>query len=67
MTPYNSQRAPYKTNDKRRDSMGYHYPQDAIYTNPFMRNHYSRLPIKPTISIKLEGLISQVTKRIIVT
>ena len=31
------------------------------------RNHHSHLPIKPTTSIKLEGLISQVSTRIIVT
>ena len=31
------------------------------------RNHHSHLPIKPTTSIKLEGLISQVSTRIIIT
>ena len=31
------------------------------------RNHHSHLPIKPTTNIKLEGLISQVSTRIIIT
>ena len=31
---HSSQRALYKTNGKRHEAMGYHYPQDAIYSNP---------------------------------
>ena len=61
-----SHRAPYKTNDKRHDTMGYPCTQDAIYTNP------SRKPLflsadQTEKSIKLEGLVSQVSTRIIVT
>ena len=32
-----SQRASYRSNDSRYDTMGYPYPQDAIYTNPSQR------------------------------
>ena len=61
-----SHRAPYKTKDKRHDTMGYPCTQDAIYTNP------SRKPLflsadQTEKSIKLEGLVSQVSTRIIVT
>ena len=31
---HNFPRAPYKTDDRRHNTMGHHYPQDSIYTNP---------------------------------
>ena len=61
-----SHRAPYKTNDKRHDTMGYPCTQHAIYTNPSQKPLFLSAD-QTDRSIKLEGLVSQVSTRIIVT
>ena len=61
-----SQRASYRSNDSRYDTMGYPYPQDAIYTNPSQR------PPSPSVDwtgskYQARSSTSQVNNTIIVT
>ena len=62
----NSQRAPYKTNNKKHDTMRYLYSQDAIYTNPSWKLLFPSAG-KTDNKYKPEGLISQVSTRMKVT
>ena len=62
----NSQHAPYKTNNKKHDTMRYPYSQDAIYTNPSWKPPFPSAG-KTDNMYKLEGLISLVSTRMKVT